>query len=402
MQIKKMITIFSFFMLLTSNNLEAGANDYITGLGRIIYFTQADYLGRGGTSLAIIDRNRIPTVNPAGLIFIDLTRISGDFYHESIDTKYEGGTAISHYSNLHGVELAVPLVRNKFVVSLNLKPIIKNDFQEQAIGELSTGNQYKKQIINNGGINQVSLGMASGFKNRVFVGLFFNLNFGRIEENWKVDFVSDLYEDTSDKIVTSLYGGNFTAGMMVQVLSNLYLGATYAHHADLQGERYFQYAFNIKSEKSDVDVEMPNSWGVGLSYVLQDRVRFSTDFFTMPWSKLKMDEYGANDYNNEYHFSTGVELLPSTKLYPRFFQRIKYQVGFHYSKLGIENVQSEIIQEYLGTVGVGIPFYGGYGRIDLSCGFGKCSSQDQYNDEESLLKFMVTVSGGERWFVRPR
>ena len=60
------------------------------------------------------------------------------------------------------------------------------------------------------------------------------------------------------------------------------------------------------------------------------------------------------------------------------------------------------ISEYIGTAGMGIPFYGGYGRIDFGIGYGKRGELESNRVEESFIQFFLTITGGEKWFVRTR
>ena len=401
-QFRLSIIISSFIILFMVCNAFGGSYYQINGLGKINYITQADILGRGGTSIAIIDRNTINSVNPAGLIFLDLTRISADFYHENNEIKTTTNNGISNYSNLNGVKLSVPLAVNKFVISLGIKPLTRSDFKVESSGELSTGNKYFKQIINKGGVNQFSLGIASGFKNKVFTGLFFNYNFGRVEENWKVDFVSDLFYDTSDKIISTLWGGNITGGVLVKIRPDFYLGGVFSTTTKLTVNNNIEYTTGISSITSKLKMKIPYSWGIGASYILKKKAVLSCDFFNQPWSKLSIDDVTLNGYNNSYRISSGIELIPSTKFNAKFYKKVIYRAGFNYSKLSYQDINGNDVSEYLGTLGLGLPFYEGFGRIDIAFGYGKRGNLDKNNVEENLLQLMISISGGEKWFLRTK
>lgn len=396
------IKIFLFIISgLFVNTVFSGSRFYIQGLGTQTYFTQADAFGRGGTMIAVPDFNSINTINPAGLIFRDITQISADFYHETVESKYQTFEGLSRYSNVHGVRLAIPLAVNKFVISIGMKPLMKNDYKAESSGVLSTGNQYTKQIINNGGLGRINLGLATGIKKRIYLGVYLNYNFGKIEENWRVNFVSDLLKDTSDKIVTRVWAPNFTAGMMVNVTKGLHLGFIYSQPFDLNGNRRVEYVFGETSPKVDIDIKVPSGWGIGVSYVMKQKVQYSIDYFSQQWSNLETGSENLTSYNDNHHIAAGIELLPTTKAFTSFYKKINYRIGFHYAKLGMEN-NNNGVTEYLGTAGMGIPFYGGYGRIDFGIGYGKRGDIDSNNVEESFVQFLLSITGGEKWFVRPR
>ena len=397
----KAFKVFTFVViLLLSNDIFGGSNYQIRELGKVNYFSQADVMGRGGTSIAMFDRTAINTINPAGLIFVNLTRISGDFYYEKIEYKKSSFNGVSDYSNLHGVRLLVPLAVNKFVISLGLKPYSKRDFNVEGSGKLASGNEYEKQIVNKGGLNQLSFGMASGFNDRVFAGLFLNYNFGRLEENWKVDYVSDYYLDTSDHIISTLWGGSITAGLMVKVKSNFYVGGVFSPKAKLLFNKKIEYTFGGIKEIEKENMKLPYAWGIGASYILKDRVRLSCDYFSQPWSKFEIDNTTLDNYNNSYNISSGIEFRLSEKMFDSYYKRISYRAGFHYSKLCYQDDNGYDVSEYLGTFGVGLPFYSGVGRLDIALGFGKRGNLNDNSVEESLFQLMISISGGEKWFHR--
>jgi len=387
-------------ILLLSNDIFGGSNYQIGELGKINYFSQADIMGRGGTSIAIFDRTAINTVNPAGLIFVNLTRISGDFYHEKIDYKTSSVNGVVNYSNLHGVRLLVPIAVKKFVISLGIRPYSRRDFIKEGSGELSTGNEYVRQIVNKGGLNQVSFGMASGYKDKVFAGLFLNYNFGKLEENWKVDYVSDYYYDTFDNVVSTLWGSSITAGLMVKIKPNFYVGGVFSPKAKLYFNKKIEYTFGGEEDIEKENMKLPYSWGLGASYILKDKIRFSCDYFSQPWSKFEIDNTKLNKYNNSHNISSGVEFRLSEKTFDSYYKRISYRAGFHYSKQCYKDDNGYDVSEYLGTFGVGLPFYSGVGRLDIALGFGKRGNLNDNTVEESLFQLMISISGGEKWFHR--
>jgi len=398
---KKSILFTWILIIFITNPIWGGSYYQIYSLGEFHYITQADMLGRGGTSIAIPDAKTINSVNPAGLIFVQLTRISADFIHQKIDMKAKSGIGLSNYANLNGVKLLVPLATNKLVVSLGIKPYSQRDFKMESKGELSTENEYLKQIVYKGGLNQASFGVATNIMDRVYAGMFLNYNFGRIEENWKVDFVSDLFYDTSDKISSTVWGGSATLGLMVKVTPEWYLGAIYSHSAKLSLNNQIKYTFGNSSETEHRKMQVPYSWGIGTSYLLRF-VRLSMDFFSHHWSDFKVDNIISVNVTDGYNFSTGIELLPSTKFNVSYIKKMTYQIGFSYGKLGNKDIYGNNVNEYMGTFGIGLPFYERFGRINLAFGIGKRGNFDTNPVEESIFQFMISVSGGEKWFIRTK
>ena len=124
-------------LILATNHVYAGSFYNSRGLGEIKYFTHAHAIGMGGSLIAIPDQFQINVLNPAGLVFIPLTRLSGDFLHEAIWNKSKQEEGFAKYTNLNGISLAIPLKVEKLVASVSLipssqpylhNPAVRNEF----------------------------------------------------------------------------------------------------------------------------------------------------------------------------------------------------------------------------------------------------------------------------------
>ena len=111
MKLKLIIFILFFGLLTTIFNLSFAGSYYNSrGLGDLKYFSHAQALGMGGSLIAVPDIYQINSLNPAALVFIPVTRMGGDFIHQSIWSKDKIGDGFSRYTNLNGVSLAIPLI----------------------------------------------------------------------------------------------------------------------------------------------------------------------------------------------------------------------------------------------------------------------------------------------------
>ncbi len=398
MRFFKLLLLFCFLFMVAANALFPGSYFGMKRLGLIQPTSQADFLGRGGTGIGVFDRYTINSLNPAALVFINHTIISGNFTHEAISFKMASADGGSNYSNFNGVKLSVPVAIDRLVISLGLQPYSQNDFSAETRGILPSGNEYVKRISNSGGLNQIALGVATSFRKRIYAGIYFNYNFGRVEELWNVSYVSDLYANTNDRIISTLHGLNFTVGLMTRVTSDFYIGAVYSNPVNLDVENYLQYSFGRSTEKREQEIRIPQLFGIGASYALKKRVRLSADSRYQGWSNFQVDGKKSGNYQNSYFIATGLELLPSLKIGSAFFEKWTYRTGFSFNHLNEQNG----VTEYLATLGLGIPFNQSMGRIDLAIGYGKRGNLEKTDVEESIFKFMISVNGGERWFVRPK
>lgn len=410
MKIKVIIFILLLSLLgIYLNTVNAGSFYNSRGLGELKYFSNAQAIGMGGTLIAVPDKFQINLLNPAGLVFIPITRLSGDFIHEAIWNKTEIGNGFVKYTNLNGISLALPLKENKLVTSISIIPTSQFDYEYELPGIVDDFN-YTKKIRASGGLNKVSFGFGYAITNYIYLGGYFQYNFGKLEQNWIVDYVSDLFWDTSDKLTRKMWGMNWSSGLIIRPNSNLYFGATYSgkhkltfqDHIDnitYNGSLVYDVAAS-KNEKKKLTV--PQLWGLGVTYVLKEKYRFSGDYLYQPWSNFKEENNLTTTYNNNNRIGVGVEMLPSKNMLAKYYQKMTYRLGYFFHTLDFQDESGNSVTEYGITAGAGFPYYGTFGRIDVALRFGKRGDISSNPVEENIFQIYISITGGEKWFSRRR
>ena len=394
--------ILIIYIFIAATSAIAGTTYKINRLGQFNYFNQPALLGKGGSGLSVLDPHTINTINPAGIISAPVTKFEAEFIHESTGIKSDNTEGLSHYTNVNGVRLAVPLIVNKMVISLGLRPLTYNELQASETTRLSTGNKYTRELDDDGSLNQVSFGMAMSFKERFIVGVNANFNFGKTEEIWKVIFVSDLFRDTEDRIVSKMWGGSFSAGIITKLSSAWNVGAVYTSAMPLKMNNNIEYTFGESSETVHSDITIPHMFSIGSSYTIKEKTRFSVDYLYHPISEIEIDDEVVGGYEDTHSLSMGMELLPSRGYLVPLYSKLTYRIGFNYSKLGYIDSEGNDVTQYMGTLGIGLPYFGGFGRVDVAMGLGKRGNLSNNSIEETIYKITLSVSGGEKWFVRPK
>lgn len=410
MKIKLNIFIL-FFGLLTIIFATGYAGSYYNsrGLGDLKYISNAQAIGMGGSVIAVPDIYQINSLNPAGLVFIPITRMGGDLIHEAIWSKDYIGDGFSKYTNLNGISLAIPIVKTRLVSSLGIIPSTRFNYEYDSSDVIEDHN-YTKKIIASGGLNKISFGFGGAINKYIYLGGYFHYNFGKLEQNWKVDFASDLFWDSSDKITRKMWGVNWSAGMIVRPISSLYVGAVYSWQYKLtvqdQVENSTQkgslvYFIDIlKSEKKKLC--LPELLGLGLTYVLKEKYRFSGDLVYQPWTDFKKDNQLITDFNDSYRFGIGIEMLPSKNMLAKYHQKMTYRMGYFFQQLNFQAEGGNAVSEHGASVGIGFPYYGSLGRIDVAFRYSMRGDISTNPVEEKIFQFFISVSGGERWFNRTR
>ncbi|MBN2010664.1 hypothetical protein JW960_15060 [candidate division KSB1 bacterium] len=407
MNMSKQLNFILMLLLLSGaiiavSPVQAGSYYNIDRVGNFIGYQYADAFGRGGTSIGIQDNVSINSNNPANLYAINITRISATFSSESISAKSATATGNYNYSSLRNVRLSIPIWVDKCVISLGLMPLTRNEYSAETESKLDDGSRYFMEIENSGGLNQAQAGFSAVVNKWFSFGLVMNYNFGKIQETNKIDYVSSVFKDANDRIITNIYGASFKTGMLLHITPDLTFGATYTAPSDLNAHSKIQYTFSTVKTLLKEKLQLPQSWGLGASYTVHKNVRFSGDYQNRPWNSMKIFGKPIANINSGYNFNLGVELLGNTNKLEKGLKKITYRAGFAYEQLNIKTETNNNVNEILGMIGFGIPFYGGWGNIDCGFGYGKRGDLSTNPVEETFVKFLVNISGGEKWFVRSK
>lgn len=406
MKIRYIFLIFGFTTLVW-NPVHSGSYYNSRGLGDIKYFINAQAIGMGGSLIAVTDQFQINVLNPAGLTFIPLTRLSGDFIHEAIwnRTKFENGFV--KYTNLNGISLAIPLKEQKLVTSIGIIPTSQFDYEYSILDTINNFG-YSKRIKASGGLNKISFGFGLAVTKNIYLGNYLHVNFGKIQQTWTLDYVSDLFWDSYNRLTRKMWGINWTGGLIIRPNSHLYIGAIYSSKYKLnyneQTDNFTQQGSLIysidKFKTEDQKTTIPELWGLGITYILKQKYRLSTDFLYQPWSNFKVENSLSSNYNDSYRLGFGIEMLPSTNILAKYHEKMTYRAGYFFRQLDFQDKNGNNVTEYGISVGAGFPYYGTWGRIDVALRFGQRGNLSSNPVKENIFQIFISVSGGEKWFFR--
>ena len=377
------------------------------GFGERTDYTSAQAIGIGGANIALPDQFQTNTLNPATLVNINLSRLSGDFIHQSFWTTSPEGSGFSKYNNLNGISLAIPLKVNRLVVAAGLTPFSQFDYSFDESGVIDDYH-YQKIVEGEGGLNKIHVGFGSTIFKRISLGAYFNYYFGKMTKKWRVDYVSDLFWDTSDDIVRKVWGSSFTFGVNINPISSLYLGGFFTPQHELTYRDAVQFGtqkgsyFNklMDYELEEQKMTMPEMWGTGAVFTAKNRYRFAASYLLEPWSKFDGSGIIANELQDRYRFSVGMELLPSNNLVAKYHEKMTYRAGYFYQQLNFTDEDGQAIKEYGFSLGFGFPYYSGKGRVDLALQYGKRGGLSSDSVKENVFQVYISVIAGEKWFVR--
>ena len=150
---------------------------------------------------------------------------------------------------------------------------------------------------------------------------------------------------------------------------------------------------------------LQNSYGVGLSYVKQNKLTLAADFSYEDWGK--MPYFGEKDnFKNRYRVAVGGEYIPDY-MRKSYFSRIRYRAGVHYGNSYLRmnrtdaNPSGDGYNEIGASLGLGLPLIDNRSLINISFEYVKKKPEVKMNMiDEQYFRFTVNYTFNEAWFMK--
>ena len=430
---KKIIAAAFLACLAVQVSAQSGTNSPYSQYGLGALASQATSFNRGMNGLAygFHERNQVNYSNPASYASVDSLSFIFDAGVSLQLTNFEENGNKVNAKNAD-IEYVVASFRAfKHVgVSFGLLPYtnvgynFSNTQKVNAFPSTSSVNAtYSNAYNGSGGLHLVYLG--AGWE--PFKGFSFGANvgylWGTLNRN-STNTYSDSYVNTLSKNYSAQvksykvdFGAQYTYA--VDKKNELTLGLTYSlgHNLGTEAECNL-ISTNSQTSVSDTtryvvsnSLELPHTFGVGLMWNHNNRLKFGVDYQLQKWAKLKYPQLttvnGTTSYNlvdgqfNDRHkFTLGGDYCKGER-YRGFFSRMHYRAGFSYASpyLKINGVDGP--RELSASLGVGIPILNAYNNrsmLNISAEWVNQSVTGMI--KENMFRINVGFTFNERWFAK--
>lgn len=430
---KKIIAAAFLAGLAVQVSAQSGTNSPYSQYGLGALASQATSFNRGMNGLAygFHERNQVNYANPASYASVDSLSFIFDAGVSLQLTNFEENGNKVNAKNAD-IEYVVASFRAfKHVgVSFGLLPYtnvgynFSNTQNVNAFPSTSSVNAtYSNAYNGSGGLHLVYLG--AGWE--PFKGFSFGANigylWGTLNRN-STNTYSDSYVNTLSKNYSAQvksykvdFGAQYTYA--VDKKNELTLGLTYSLGHNLGAEAECNLiSTNSQTSVSDTtryvvsnSLELPHTFGVGLMWNHNNRLKFGVDYQLQKWAKLKYPQLttvnGTTSYNlvdgqfNDCHkFTLGGDYCKGER-YRGFFSRMHYRAGFSYASpyLKINGVDGP--RELSASLGVGIPILNAYNNrsmLNISAEWVNQSVTGMI--KENMFRINVGFTFNERWFAK--
>lgn len=403
------------------------------GLGTLNDQSQSFNRGMAGVGLGLRPNNLVNMANPASYSAIDsLSFIFDVGMNFSIGHLSQNGNSVNvRNSNIDFVNAGLRLSKG-LGLSFGFVPfstIGYNFSSESKVTNEFTSTQpiySTSSYQGEGGLHQIYLGVGWNPYDKLSVGINASYLWGEYDHNVIQDFneggtsttsgYSALYSDHQANISTYKLDFGVQYPIMITPKDILTLGATagigHKIGSDVTLNRYTSGGDSLQVV-ADHPFDMPWTYGVGAGWQHGPNLLVAADIKMEQWAACHTPQMRATSNGLEYSaekgaykdrtkISVGAQYIPEP-LNKRYFNRIQYRVGAHYSTPYLKINGQDGPKEYGLTMGFGLPiitnnFQKSLANICLQW-FHRAPSSDLMI-KENYFMINVGLTFNERWFSK--
>jgi len=388
------------------------------GIGDLADNNNAWNMTMGQTGYAFRSPYHVNYLNPASYTAFDSMSFvfEGGFNSEFVTLSSNFQRVNRNYASLGNLLFGMPVTR-WWKTSLGLVPFSDVGYNVANYEEYPNSGTVVRNYVGSGGINRFYWGNAFRITKNLSFGINASYLFGSMirealvlfpdsvnSMNFQVGYyvtMNDLYFNAGLQYRAKLKNDLFlTVGAVFSPTSGMsaktdVLAETFLVNSS-SGEEIKDTLFMAEALKGKIVVPMmaggglalekPDQWMVGLDYRWQNWANFSA--FEMSDSLV-----------NSWQISAGGEIIPKIDNYNNYLARIRYRLGFSFSKTYL-HLRNTDLNEYAISIGFGLPLRGVKTMLNLGAQFGSRGTTQQNLIQESYFKFVIGFTIYERWFLK--
>ncbi len=394
-----------------SNNGNTAYSRY--GYGSMAETSFVRNRGMGGIGIGLRSNQQTNTMNPASYTAIDSLTFLFDVGVNFGLTRYaEDGLSEKEWSGgLDYLAMQFPMGKY-FSGSFGILPYSYVGYDYGTVDSISTGAEddvlkYVKQYTGTGGLNKVYLGFGAMPFKWMSLGVNAGYIFGEIGNNYSVTF--------SDGTSTPTYSTKAISARALELQFGVQLTHTFEEKHNITLGGTFTPKMNMKLDTEDIiastesdttsvdyDLSIPQSIGVGATYIYDNRLTVGFDIEKTYWADVK----GLNEslkpqsglYRNTVRYAVGAEYLPSLTD-RKYFNRMRYRAGFNYSDSYVL-VKNRSTREMGMTLGIGLPISGQKSMVNIAFEYVNVKPEMRNMLSENYFQLNLGLTFNEFWFFK--
>jgi hypothetical protein len=363
--------------------------------------------GMGHAGIALRSDTRLNNLNPASYSGIDSLHF---ILEMGVDGKYSGfrsqGNTVSGFNaNLQYLAMGFRIT-NWWANSLGITPfssvgydIVSQNFVEGS--DLKYITQYK----GSGGITLAYWANTISVTKNFSLGVNSSYIFGPLFQEESIsqsDFGTAYILTRNDHFHSFYFEYGAQYSFKIKKL-NFALGAVYANKQNLiSGYNSTLQNSSLSTIDSEIGKKgtrkLPETLGGGLAISDAQRFTVAFDYQLQKWTGLKYPTM-AGVFKDANNFAAGIEIKPwRSRVANRFYQNWYYRTGFNYYSSYLK-INSQPINGYSATLGIGIPLRNQYSQLNIAFEAGTKGTTTDGLIREKFLLGHLNITINELWFV---
>lgn len=399
------LSLLFFMSSLSAQNTNSPYSRY--GYGTLENPALGQSRAMGGIAYGMREKGMINPLNPASYSAVDTLNFVFDFGVSTTTSIFEdnSGRQVNPNGRFDYLAMKIPL-KSYWGLALGLMPFSNVGYEYSSTETTSVGNvSYVDGHVGTGGLNTLFLGTGISLGKNWSVGANLKYIFGKIAHDGSVVYSNSEYNTTYSSENWYLGAPSLDFGVQYRKKFNkknsAVLGATFTN-----GSAFTMHEFNTVlitpslydtvQKTTNPVFELPNTFGIGLSYNYDNRLTVGFDYQNQAWSKTEM--CGLKDtLNDNSRMAVGLEFLPSL-MATNYFKAIKYRCGVNYSNSYLNYGGAELKNIGL-SVGFGLPLRAQKTVLNFAFEAGKLLTREAPISER-YYKVSLDVSFNEFWFFK--
>jgi hypothetical protein len=390
--------------ILAQNNTNSPYTRY--GYGELADRSFGAGRAMGGIGYGMRSNKQINPLNPASYTSMDSLTFIFDFGIAGQLSWFDDGINKEKHinGNLEYVAMQFPLHR-RIAVSAGILPYSYVGYNFGANITSEEGIYYTEQFTGSGGLNEAYAGLSIDiWKKRLSVGANVGYLFGNIMHNQSLALgvsnatQSARYRTLHINDVKLDLGIQYTQRLSLDESLTLGLAFSPAKNLNTTSSDIIQNGSSMDTiQTTNHAFDIPNSLGVGLSYVKLNRLTLAADFLYQTWGQAQF--FSEKDgFKNRIRAAAGAEFIPNYQN-RAIFSRMRYRAGIHYSNSYLL-ISNKSYNEFGAGLGLGIPLIDNRSFLNLSFEYVKIKPESRALIDEQYFRFTVNYTFNERWFLK--
>ncbi len=403
-----------------SNNTSSPYSRF--GLGDLQPYSFGRTSAMGGASIASRDNHQINLANPASFSAVDSLGFMFEFGIFGKYSQFSNDLTSMTATDVNFQYFAMNFqVTNWMGASMGLTPYSDVGYNVEVQQDIDNTGTILNRYFGEGSLSKAHIGVGVDVLKNLSFGVNFNYLFGMLNSNSETYFPSGGGFYNNQKF-ESLRLRDFSVSLGTQGTIALNETNKIILAATFENPKYTGFFSEVRSKyislsqgrstisDSEVDtirfqnqmsVELPLTFGAGISYVKENSLEVNADYYYQKWSETNLPGSRGGNLTDLNKFAIGAEWIPDRFSIQSYFNRVAYRIGAQYTNSYLK-LDGQQINDLGISFGVGLPVYRSNSTINISAELGKKGTKQNNLVLQNYARLNLSVNLYDLWFIQRR